>query len=42
MSYLVFDTETTSLDRPFCYDLGYKIINDGAEVARRHFIIEQV
>ena len=42
MSYLVFDTETTSLDRPFCYDLGYKIINDGAEVVRRHFIIEQV
>lgn len=42
MSYLVFDTETTSLDRPFCYDLGYKIIKDGEEVTRKHFVVEQV
>lgn len=42
MSYLVFDTEITSLDRPFCYDLGYKIIKDGEEVTRKHFVVEQV
>ena len=42
MSYLVFDTETTSLDRPFCYDLGYKIIKDDEEVTRKHFVVEQV
>lgn len=43
MSYLVFDTETTSLDRPFCYDVGYKILdNNGTELTRKHYIVEQV
>ena len=43
MSYIVFDTETTSLDKPFCYDVGYKVLSpDGAEIVRRHFVIEQV
>lgn len=39
----VFDTETTSLDRPFCYDFGYVIIDldAGAIVKQNHFIIEQ-
>lgn len=42
MNYMVFDTETTSLDKPFCYDVGYAIFNDeGAELLRRHFVIEQ-
>ena len=43
MAYIVFDTETTGLDKPFCYDVGYKVLtNDGGEIVRRHFIVEQV
>ena len=44
MTYMVFDTETTSLDKPFCYDVGYSIFNDGIDIplVRRHFIVEQV
>ena len=33
MSHLIFDTETTSLQKPFCYDLGYIILNDDGTVA---------
>lgn len=43
MAHMVFDTEATGLDKPFCYDVGYIIYNDnGTELARRHFVIEQV
>ena len=44
MNYMVFDTETTSLDKPFCYDVGYSIFNDEIDMpmVRRHFIVEQV
>lgn len=39
----VFDTETTSLNKPFCYDTGYTIFDteDGHIDLERHFIIEQ-
>lgn len=41
---LIFDTETTSLAQPFCYDIGYCIIdmNSGLIVKQEHFIIEQI
>ena len=43
MSHLILDTETTGLQKPFCYDVGYKIIdNDGVELCRKHYIVEQV
>ena len=44
MNICVFDTETTSLDKPFCYNIGYVIIDsDGwAELCRRSFVVEQV
>lgn len=44
MNIMIFDTETTSIDRPFCYDIGYIILDvDSDEViCSRHFIIEQV
>lgn len=43
MNRLVFDTETTSLDKPFCYDVGYYVINDeGAVLKRIHYVVEQV
>lgn len=42
MAYMIFDTETTGLDKPFCYDIGYIIFSDEhEELARRHFIVEQ-
>lgn len=40
---MIFDTETTGLDKPFCYDIGYAIYDEHWNVlALRHFIIEQV
>lgn len=44
MYIMVFDTETTSLDKPFCYDIGYIIMNcdNGETVVQKHFVIEQV
>lgn len=42
MSVMVFDTETTSLDKPFCYNIGYVIIEDGVEVKRADFVVEQI
>lgn len=44
MAYIVFDTETTSLDKPFCYDVGYSIFQEILDLPmeRRHFVVEQV
>ena len=27
MNICVFDTETTSINKPFCYNVGYTIVN---------------
>lgn len=41
-NHLIIDTETTGLTKPFCYDVGYKIIDDqGVEIVRKHFVVEQ-
>ena len=44
MNICVFDTETTSLDKPFCYNIGYVIIDsDNWEtLVRRSYVVEQV
>ena len=42
MSILVFDTETTSLDKPFCYNIGYVIADNGNIVKRADFVVEQI
>lgn len=41
---MVLDTETTSLDRPFCYDIGWLIFNsdNGEVLSEKHYVIEQV
>lgn len=41
---IIFDTETTSLDRPFCYDTGYTILNtENQEIVKQeHYVIEQI
>ena len=44
MKICVFDTETTSLDKPFCYNIGYVIIDSEswATLCRRSYVVEQV
>ena len=43
MYTMIFDTETTSLDTPFCYDVGYSILNIETMLIEeeKHFVIEQ-
>ena len=40
----VFDTETISLNKPFCYNVGYIIydVANDRKLARRDFVVEQV
>ena len=44
MNILTFDTETTSLDKPFCYNIGYVITNveNGVTLLEKDFVVEQV
>ena len=44
MNIMVFDTETTNLEKPFCYNIGYVIYDTDEKciVARRDFVVEQV
>ncbi len=43
MNVMVFDTETTSLNKPFCYNIGYVIVNDEGEVLKRaDYVVEQI
>lgn len=44
MYVLIFDTETTSLNKPFCYNIGYCVLNtDTKEIElKEDFIIEQI
>lgn len=40
----IFDTETTSLDKPFCYNIGYIIVDIEADtiLLQRDYVVEQV
>lgn len=44
MNQMVFDTETTSTQKPFCYDVGYIIFDDetGEVHEKKHFVVEQI
>ena len=44
MKLVVFDTETTSLNKPFCYNIGYVIINseNWETLQKRSFVVEQI
>ena len=44
MNIVVFDTETVSLEKPFCYNVGYIIVNTetGEILLRREYVIEQI
>lgn len=44
MNIVVFDTETVSLDKPFCYNIGYVIANVETRkiLVKRDFVVEQI
>ena len=44
MNICVFDTETTSLEKPFCYNVGYTLYDtdNNEKLLSREFVIEQV
>lgn len=44
MNIVVFDTETTNLEKPFCYNIGYVIANVETRqvLLKREFVVEQV
>lgn len=44
MNILVFDTETIGIEKAFCYDIGYVIVNtDTKEIlVAKEFVIEQI
>lgn len=44
MQIAVFDTETTGLEKPFCYNIGYKIFDTvtGNALLSREYVVEQI
>lgn len=44
MNIMIFDTETINLQKPFCYNIGYVIVNtDNYEtVAQQEFVVSEV
>lgn len=43
MNICVFDTETTSLNKPFTYNIGYTILNEDGEILlEKDFVVEQI
>ena len=44
MNICVFDTETTSLNKPFCYNIGYIIMDTETHniLLKREYVIEQI
>ena len=44
MNIMIFDTETTSLEKPFCYNIGYVVYNTEQDniLLKREFVCEQV
>ena len=41
---MVFDTETVSVNKPFCYNIGYVIYNTDTDemLAQKDFVVEQI
>lgn len=44
MKIVVFDTETTSLEKPFCYNIGYTIFDTETKdcLLKKDFVVEQI
>ena len=44
MKIMVFDTETSNLEKPFCYNIGYVVYDTDNEIVleKKDFVVEQV
>ena len=44
MNVMIFDTETTSLEKCFCYNIGYTILDTetGKNIIEKDFVVEQI
>ena len=44
MNIMIFDTETTNLEKPFCYNVGYCIYDTDTDttLVKKDFVIEQI
>lgn len=44
MNIVVFDTETTDIEKPFCYNIGYVIADSDTKaiLCKRDYVVEQV
>ena len=44
MKVMVFDTETTNIEKPFCYNIGYLVYDTETDdiVLKREYVVEQV
>lgn len=44
MNIIIFDTETTTLEKPFCYNIGYVVYNTetNTNIIEKDFVVEQV
>lgn len=42
-NYCVFDTETTGLNKPFVYDIGYTIVNESGKILlKRNYLVSDI
>lgn len=43
MNFVVFDTETISINKPFCYDIGYVIANERGEMLKKvNYLVAEI
>lgn len=44
MNIVVFDTETTGLEKPYCYNVGYEIVDaeNWQVLCKREYVVEQI
>ena len=42
-NYCIFDTETIGVNKPFCYNIGYVIVNENGEtLLKREYVVSEI
>ena len=42
-NYCIFDTETIGINKPFCYNIGYIIVNENGEhILKREYVVSEI